>query len=171
MDRFSEALKKRSAELAEGSLMRRTAQLLEIAAAAAVVSACSDDSTGPQADPCTAETSAVEATVAIGTDVVFDWAPECHVALLLVEGDEGDTWLISTSEDDWDSPELANRIAPPVTYGRVPSGIPETWGPEPLIAGGSYDLILYRILPSGSSVQCEVNFGNACALAIQTFTR
>ncbi len=143
---------------------------LLVLAGAAILS-CSDDPTGPETADCAAETSSVEATVSVGSSVTFDWSPRCAVAFVLVEEDGGDVWWISTSEDDWDSPNLANRITPPVTYGQVPAGILDSYGPDPLVPGTTYELVLWRILPAGSTAQCQARIGSACLIAVKEFTR
>lgn len=147
-------------------------RLRPVALAAAVCIACSDDAAGPDGDACPDETSSVEATVTVGqSSVAFDWTPRCSVALLLVEEEASDRWSISTPEESWTTPALANRIAPPVTYGEVPAGITESFGPEPLVPGQSYELVLWSILPSGSTAQCLQRFESACLLEVEAFTR
>lgn len=147
---------------------RRVTRLVFILAGAF---ACSGDSTGPEDTPCEAETSSVEATVSVEGSVVFDWTPSCAVALLLVEDGSSDMWFMSTPEDQWTSPEAGNRITPPVTYGQRPPGEWEWYGPEPLVEGRTYELILWRILPSGSTAECQSRFEDICLLTIETFVR
>lgn len=135
-----------------------------------VMAACSDDEATAPGALCTDETTAVDVTVSGGTSPTVSWSPACDVALFLIEGDGGDTWLISTDENDWDDPLQANRISPPVRYGDVPSGIDELWGPEALEAGSPYQVVLWRIQPTGIFEGCASVIGNACALALESFT-
>ena len=58
--------------------------------------ACGDDGADPDPIACTADTGSVEVTVTTGASVRFDWEPACAVALLLVEQQGGDMWLIGT---------------------------------------------------------------------------
>ena len=60
------------------------------------VMACGDDGAGPDPIACTDDTGSVEVTVTTGASVRFDWEPACAVALLLVEQQGGDMWLIGT---------------------------------------------------------------------------
>lgn len=133
--------------------------------------ACGDDSSGPNLETCQPETGAVTATVTAGQSVVFDWEPECAVAMLLVEEDGSDMWAISTDEETWTDPGSANLIHPPVTYGALPAGATETEEPLLLVAGTPYELVLWRILPEGSAAQCRQRFENACLLTVHAFTR
>jgi hypothetical protein len=135
------------------------------------IAARSDHPTSPEVAPCTAETSSVTAAVEVGQGIMFDWEPACGVAMLLVEEDASDMWGISTDEATWTSPDQGNLITPPVTYGAGPSGATEFQEPLPLVAGGTYELILRRILPEGSQAPCEQRFENLCLLAVHAFTR
>lgn len=91
--------------------------------------------------------------------------------MLLVEFDASDRWWISTPEASWNAPESGNKIMPPITYGQVPSGINDSYGPEPLLSGQAYELVLWRVLPTGSAAQCQQRFENFCLIALQPFTR
>jgi hypothetical protein len=136
-----------------------------------VAQGCSKDATGPAADPCTAEIGSVTATVTAGTSVKFDWTPRCAVAMVLVEEDASDQWIVATPEDSWTSAEAANKILPPLTYGETPAGTDVGEPPATLVAGREYDLILWRVLPSGSTAQCQQRFENMCLLTVTAFTR
>jgi len=144
---------------------------LEVLVVGLTVVACGENSTASDPEPCTAETGSVTATVSIGQAVIFDWEPRCAVALLLVEDDGSDVWAINTDDSTWDDPEQANRISPPVTYGIAPPAIPESYGPLALVDGTTYELVLWRILPEGSTVQCQRRLENACLLAVHAFAR
>ena len=135
------------------------------------VAGCGDDSTGPAAEACTPETTTVTATVTTGQTVVFDWEPACPIAMLLVEDDASDMWGIGTDEESWGDPSDANQIAPPVTYGVTPPGAIAFEEPLNLEANVPYDLALWRILPEGSTAQCQMRFGNACLITVRQFTR
>ncbi len=133
--------------------------------------------TGVSQPPCTAETGTVTPTVSAGRVPVFDWEPACAVALLLIEEDASDYWGISSDEESWTSPEQANRITPPVTYGVVPPGVSQIPDdpfdvpyPIPLEVGVTYELVLWRILPEGSGAVCIERFENVCLLAVHEFT-
>ncbi|HUG01385.1 MAG TPA: hypothetical protein VML95_05945 [Longimicrobiales bacterium] len=124
-------------------------------ALAFLVAACGGDATAPgeEAVPCEATTNSVEASVAVGQAVVFDWTPACEVALLLVEptGSGHDLWAVSVDDAE------ANGIAPPVTYGVLPEGAESSSAAEPLISGQRYELILWRVMPNGSAVLLTVH--------------
>lgn len=133
--------------------------------------ACGDDSTGLPGAQCTEATGTVAASVTGGTSAVFSWEPACSAALLLVEASGGDTWLIGTDDSTWTSPAQANRIDPPVTYGQtsLPAGVETDYGPEPLVAGTPYDLILFSVVDT-TVTTCPDRFGNVCRLTIHEFT-
>ena len=136
-----------------------------------VVQGCSKDSTEPDSVPCTAGTGSVTATVTVGASVKFDWTPRCSVAMVLIEEDASDQWLVGTSEDSWTSAETANRILPPLTYGQTPAGTEVSEPPATLVAGRTYELILWRVLPSGSTAECQLRLQNMCLLTVTPFTR
>ena len=140
------------------------------------VVACGDDGEGPDpmAIACTDDTGTVTVTVGAGLQPIFNWEPACAVALLLVEAGSGDVWGISTDNATWDNPVQANLIAPPITYGVAPTSAPELQAPDPLAPGVSYEVILWRVLASGSTTQCVARVGNpadVCVMAIHEFTR
>jgi hypothetical protein len=132
---------------------------------------CSGDGTAPQDTNCSATTASVTATVTLGASVVFDWTPRCAVALLLVEQDASDQWGVAAPGISSSSDESANIILPPVTYGQVPQGAEEISSPTALVSGTQYDLVLWKTVPAGSSVQCQQRNGNACLLSVKVFTR
>ncbi|HSM06773.1 MAG TPA: hypothetical protein VK858_19260 [Longimicrobiales bacterium] len=148
--------------------MRRTCAGLT-ALSILAVAGCDDDGTAPEL--CTDDTTIVDVQISGGTSPTVSWSPACPVALFLVEGDEeGDTWSMNTDEDTWGTPSQANRIEPPVTYGVVPAGIDDTYGPLPLIAGRRYEVILWRIPPTGNFDGCIQVFGQACMIGLGDFT-
>ncbi len=151
--------------------MGKHRHVIQTVAIAAALSSCSEGSTGPEAPSCLPNTTSVEATVSVAGSVTFNWSPSCPVALLLVEGDDGDTWWVSTPESDWESPEIANKIVPPVIYGQMPASATDYYGPDPLLAGGTYELILWRAVPEGVASDCEGGFAGMCLLTIKTFVR
>ncbi|HMA23180.1 MAG: hypothetical protein ACM37U_08170 [Gemmatimonas sp.] len=135
---------------------------------------CSGDSTGPQVASCTEQTASVNVMISVGSSIAFDWTPACQVALLVVENDQGsDRWWIATFDPDADiDPTIeANRIAPRVTFGQMPATATHSYGPEDLIAGTTYTVALWRILPKDSPVHCQQSAGSACLIAVKTFTR
>lgn len=146
-----------------------------LAAAAAfctIFVACGGDGpTEPQAVACTSETASVTVTVTGADTPVFDWNPACSVALLLVEGAGGDTWVISSDDATWSSPEQANLISPPVTYGTtsLPAGVQTEYGPLPLSRASAYDVIPFQVVDPASTA-CADLFQNVCRLAIHEFT-
>jgi hypothetical protein len=142
---------------------------LVLAGAAVALGGCSEDATGPAS--CGAETTSVTPTVAVSQSVTFDWDPACGVALLLIEEDASDQWLVGTPESTWGSPDGANRIFPPVTYGRAPAGATERDAAASLVAGRTYELVLWRALAPGSTAKCLQNFENMCLLAVHEFRR
>ena len=136
-----------------------------------ILVACGDDPIEPEAAVCTSETASVTVTVSGEDTPVFDWNPACAVALLLVEGDGGDTWVISSDDATWSSPDQANLIAPPVTYGTssLPAGVETEYGPEPLSRGSTYEVIPFQVVDPASSA-CGDLVQNVCRLAIHEFT-
>lgn len=135
-----------------------------------IVAACSDDTTSPEVDECEPETAAVSPTITVAESVVFDWEPACGVALLLVEEGASDRWAINTDEQSWETPEQANQIFPPVTYGLAPAGVQELPAEE-LVVGRVYELVLWRVLPDGETEDCIATLENACLIAVHEFTR
>jgi hypothetical protein len=138
--------------------------------------ACSDNGTGPDGSDCAAETTSVTATVTTGGETVFNWTPACRIGVLLVEEDASDMWGISAFKDGPPnnvSPATANQIPSPVTYGQVPVGVHQSAQPLPLVAGRTYDLVLWRALPVGSPTlaQCEASISNWCLLTVKAFVR
>lgn len=140
------------------------------ALAMVAVGGCSDDEAVAPEVLCTDEITSVDVTVSGGTNPTVSWSPACDVAMFLVEGEGGDVWLVSTDDDNWDDPARSNRISPPVRYGVVPSGVDELWGPEALEAGSPYQVVLWRVQPTGVTGGCAIAFEGACALAIESFT-
>jgi hypothetical protein len=69
------------------------------------------------------------------------------------------------------STEAANIILPPVTYGQVPTGTEELEPAATLVAGQTYELILWKIIPSGANVVCQSRNQNACMLTVKAFVR
>jgi hypothetical protein len=117
----------------------------------------------------------VNATISVGPAVTFNWTPACPVALIVVEGESSghDVWWIATfdASDSEIAPATANRIVPPITFGQVPSTATSAWGPESMVAGTTYRVVLWRNLPPGSSLRCQQNAGTGCLLAAKSFTR
>jgi hypothetical protein len=138
---------------------------------AAFLAACGDGDSNPTGveDTCTDDTGAVTVTVSSGSSgPVFDWSPPCAVALVLVEQDAGDTWLVATDDATWGDPTQANLITPPVTYGIVPSTAADEYGPDPLQPGVTHDFILWRV-PPGSTADCVATGFGMCMLANRQF--
>lgn len=138
------------------------------------VSSCSSDATAPAAKDCADTTTSVNATISVHDSVTFDWTPRCSLALLVVEETMGHDhwWIAGFNPDTVDNPTVsANRIAPRVTFGRVPATITDSFGPEPLVAGTTYIVGLWRVLPSGSTLQCQQKHGDACLVAVASFVR
>lgn len=132
---------------------------------------CSD-STSPAANQCPAETASVTATVATSGAVVFDWSPRCAMTMVLVEEDAEDQWAVSSFKDEDNLQTSDNRLLPPITYGQKPADGTELSAPVALVAGHTYDLVLWRVLPAGSSTsQCLHHFENACLVALKQFTK
>jgi hypothetical protein len=146
----------------------RWRRLMYATAMVGLAIACSEG-TGP-GKSCGADVGSVTATVSVTGTVVFDWNPRCKVALLLVEQDASDRWAISVPGFD-PSTEADNIISPPITYGQAPAGTEEDPPAQPLVAGQTYELVLWKILPAGGSTQCQQTFQNACLLAVKEFTR
>ena len=106
-----------------------------------------------------------------GNAVTFDWSPACGVAMLIVREIGDQPWMVRSPNFLTGPPDLANRISPRVTYGQVPAGM-EASVARPLVAGRTYTLELWRIVPEaiGSVPNCQSLFGD-CVVATQTFVR
>ena len=131
-----------------------TKHVLCLLLSAPLLVGCDEDPSGASGDPvdCDAEVTEVDVTVArTSGNVVFDWTPRCRVALLLVEAEGGDLWAIG--EED------ANLIEPPVTYGLAPAGL-TIYGPEELVPGTEYELVLWTTSPEADRL-----------VAVHPFTR
>jgi len=141
----------------------RTLQRFFATAIVVAIPGCAEKSTGPEA--CLPSTNFVFATVNVGTTVTFDWTPGCAVFLLRVESDVSDEWGIGGQE-------FANVIAPPITYGQTPpSGALEGPSPRALVSGQTYTLVLWRVLPEGSTIQCQERIERMCLVAEKAFQR
>mgnify|MGYP001826205554 CR=1 FL=1 len=151
--------------------MRSHSRHFAALAALLFLGGCSDDPAQPDPVVCDPELTSVTANVSGGLSPVFDWDPACPVAMVLVEEQAHDKWGLMTDEAGWDDPATANIIEPPVTYGVVPDGLIELPNPEALEPGVTYELILWRILPAGSTAVCEARFDDACLLTVHTFAR
>jgi hypothetical protein len=138
------------------------------ALAVAAISSCTSPS---EASACPEGTTQVTATVTkAGSNVVFDWAPRCPVALLLVEEDAEDMWVVSAPSFSATSTTTANVILSGVTYGQVPSGGDQVAAAKPLVTGTTYDLVLWMVVPASTS--CGANrFQNACLVAVKPFVK
>src|SRR5262245_49064779 len=132
------------------------------------LASCSE-STSPKT--CSANTGAVEPTIRVGQTVQFDWAPSCPAFMVLVEQNGSDQWVIHAPGLGSTLDESANVISPTVTYGQKPSGTEQTSPAEPLVAGQTYTLVLWRVLPTGSTASCMQKVDNACLMAVKEFTR
>jgi hypothetical protein len=137
------------------------------ATALTVSLACSDSPTEPSA---CATAGSVNVTVTTGANLSFDWSPRCAVALVLVEADASDQWSLSVPDLDETSTEASNIITPPVAYGETRVGL-ESSEATPLVAGLTYEVILWKLVAPNSTVQCQQRFGNACMLAVHPFVR
>jgi hypothetical protein len=131
------------------------------------MAACSD-STSPQ-DECAPDTKVVTATVTTGASVEFDWSPRCGMALVLVEENSSDRWVISTDEATWGAPSTANTIMPKLTYGEVLAGT-DSDPALPLVAGRTYDLILWRSVSSITGCAQRID-DHMCLVAVKRFVR
>ena len=132
--------------------------------------ACGDDPMEPEM--CVAETGSVTATVNVTAAPVFAWDPDCAVAGLLVEhavsGAGSDVWFIQSSTFT-----RVNLISPPITFGTtsLPAGVQTSYGPDPLVRGTSYELILLRVLdPAITTCPDLLATQGLCRLVIHQFT-
>ena len=132
--------------------------------------ACDDSGSGPDPVQCEAHTSSVIASVAVGAKVVFDWEPACKVAAILVEQDGSDVFWIAAPQFGETLTQSMNVIEPPYTYGVVLPGMESRWEGD-LVAGETYDLVLWRILPEGSTASCLGRMDDGCLVAVRSFTR
>jgi hypothetical protein len=118
----------------------------------APILACDEDPSGAneEAIDCGPDVAHVDvAVMTTSSDVVFDWSPRCRVAILLVEEGAHDMWAVGDED--------ANLIEPPVTYGSAPAGL-EAYGPEALVDGTEYDLVLWITDPSGDRLVANHQF-------------
>ena len=118
-------------------------------------SGCSETS-GPAADSCPADLKSVDAKITTGSTVVLDWSPRCPVALVLIEEDASDQWVVSAADLDDDLTEADNRLMPPITYGVAPSTAKYSDQALQLVPGRKYELILWRVLPGGAEALVAV---------------
>jgi len=136
------------------------------------IAACADDKGAGPETGCDATTTSVNATATVsGSNVVFSWEPRCAVVLVLVEEDADDMWGVSAPDLSGTATEASNIILPPVTYGQIPSGAEEIEPASPLVAGRTYELILWKIVPAGANVSCLSRLDNACLIAVKAFQR
>ena len=135
----------------------------------AFVSLACSDGTGP--GDCKANTGSVNVTVTSGATVTFEWQPRCAVALVLVEQDASDQWAISAPGFDETATTAANVILPPITYGQTPAGAEEFQPPETLVAGTTYEVVLWKMVDPGTNPPCQERFENACLIAVKSFQR
>jgi hypothetical protein len=149
--------------------MKVVTRLLLGSVFATAVIACSDDGTSPER--CRPETAIVSPAVTAGQTLTFTWEPACGVAMLLIEEGAADRWLVATPEQSWSSPDQANRILPPVTYGQVPPGVAQGEAPATLVTGRTYELVLWRVLPQGSTAQCIQRLESLCLSSVHEFQR
>jgi hypothetical protein len=136
--------------------------------AAGTIAGCTSPS---EASACPEGTTEVTASVTkSGSNVVFDWAPRCPVALLLVEQEASDMWVVNAPNFSETSTTAANVIFPSVTYGQTPSGSEVDAIPKPLVAGTTYNLVLWMVVPS--STNCvTMRVQNACLVALKSFVK
>lgn len=146
----------------------RIKRLLLALPAALSLGCARDTPTGPLA--CSASTGTVTVTVARGSALVFDWSPQCAVALLLVEQDASDQWALGAPGLEFTSTESSNIIVPPVTYGLAPPGT-ESTTPATLVAGQTYEVVLWRAVSPNITAPCVQRVQNACLMAVHQFTR
>jgi hypothetical protein len=111
-------------------------------ALALVLIACGDETTAPLSD-CP---EAVELTVGAGLQPVFDWAPRCLAATLIVEARDGTgftMWILQTVDQE-------NHLSPPIRYGDEPEGTEQIGDLRPLIAGSLYRVGLMTVFPTSN---------------------
>jgi hypothetical protein len=109
---------------------------------ALVLIACGDEPTAPLRD-CP---EAVELTVGAGLQPVFDWAPRCLAATLIVEARDGTgftMWILQTVDQE-------NRLSPPFRYGDEPEGTEQIGDLLPLTAGSLYHVGLASVFPTSN---------------------
>jgi hypothetical protein len=113
--------------------MPRLSVLRVLAATLPLLVACGGDGTGPDnAGPCTGD---VTVSVSAGTTPTFTWEPECRVIALLVEQGASDMWFLEG---------MGQGIASGVRYGTVPPNAVAEDPALPLVAGTTYEVILFR---------------------------
>ena len=148
--------------------MKRTACWLM---AATVLVGCDENATQPTTAACTDDTGILSVSVSSADPPVIDWEPDCGVAMVLIEEGASDQWGISTDDALWEDPIQSNLIEPPLTYGTVPPGAEQFGPPEMLRAGVTYEVIIWRVLPEGSSADCVQRFESSCLAAVHEFQR
>lgn len=111
--------------------------------------------TGPANCP-----GAVDFQASAGSTPTFTWQPSCLASSLIITTDPKQpgaglaafVWGLSTAGD-------SNGIAPPVTFGIVPSGAQgPRFPPHPLVLGSSYRLTLYDHVNGGDGIMALAIF-------------
>lgn len=144
-------------------------RVIPVALAALVTLNCSD-SAAPLRAACTTPETVTITTTKTGNGLVIDWTPTCSVALVLVEDDGSDMWYAWAPNLDENSTEASNIINPAVTYGQLPPGTEGSDETLPLVAGQTYDIILWRVVPEGAPATCIQRFSNVCLIGQKQFT-
>ena len=114
---------------------KKNAVALLVGIVALVACGKGGDAVEPVPVPCS---GSVTVSIRPGATPMFSWTPVCLIDHLIVEATTsgiGDRWAFSGS------------VAPPVTYGVLPSGATLIRAPEPLIQGTEYRLVVERTSP------------------------
>ena len=118
--------------------------------ACALVSCSADRSLGPRITPCDGP---LTITVTGGTTPTFDWTPSCGVNRLMVLPSNPPPGLITQG---WTVSSAMGLFKAPISYGVLPNGADPGDAASPLVAGTTYQVIIYRaayeaIIASGGS--------------------
>jgi hypothetical protein len=93
------------------------------------------------------------------------------MALVMVADDETgeDQWGLSAPGLSETSTTTANVIQPSLTYGVAPAGTAEDPAAVTLVAGKTYNVFLWMVVPPSST--CAFRIVNGCMVAMKQFVK
>ena len=128
-----------------------------------------NDSTAPETTSCATTRTVDITTTKTATGMVINWSPGCSAAMVLVEEGGSDMWYAIAPDLDENSTEASNIIKPSVTYGQVPAGAEGSPETQTLVAGRTYEIVIWRVVAPGATATCHERFGNACLIGLEQF--
>jgi hypothetical protein len=102
---------------------------------------CGESTDPPDDNPCESDTVTLTVENPQSDAPRFRWTPECPVAFLQVSSSAGIAWAIDG--------DLLNVISSGVVYGETPFATDVIAGPNALLAGTSYEVVVAKAI-SGS---------------------